>query len=470
MNASSSVDTVRKRLENQRGAVLIHVALAMIGLLALSALSIDFGLKWVARAQAQNSADAGALAGAVALSFDDPNDFSDTGMAKQSALLYALGNNVIHQQPNVNVTTDITFLGPPPDFPQRCPDLSDDVCVQVDVYRNQERGNPLPTFFAGLVGVNNQGVRATATAQVRTGNATDCLRPWAILDRWDELGPGDSLPDYPSTDPDFDDPAQQIVTFDRYSTGQGNNPPQENDLYVAPTPDSAGTGFNLDRDFGRQFAIKTGDGNSTTSSGWFRAVDLPRTDTGNLGGDAYRDNIMSCNGYPTAIAAPGTVCPAATALTTVEDKVYWAARGCLRVETGNMIGPTVQGIRDLVARDLGARWIPGTAGAPGTVGGSAYSVSPRIVPISVIDINQYLQANPTGSGGVVRIVNIFGFFIEGMGRLDPDTGAIIFDPNDPLRQNADTVIGRVMTLPGMFTGSSTVDESASFLRTIILVR
>ena len=92
---------------------------------------------------------------------------------------------------------------------------------------------------------------------------------------------------------------------------------------------------------------------------------------------------------------------------------------------------------------------------------SSSSTAPRSRPGSTV---------PDGSGGVVRIVNIFGFFIEGMGRLDPDTGAIIFDPNDPLRQNADTVIGRVMTLPGMFTGSSTVDESASFLRTIILVR
>src|SRR3712207_6859544 len=35
----------------ERGAVLVHVAVAMTGLLAFSALSIDLGTMWVARAQ-----------------------------------------------------------------------------------------------------------------------------------------------------------------------------------------------------------------------------------------------------------------------------------------------------------------------------------------------------------------------------------------------------------------------------------
>ena len=31
--------------------------------------------------------------------------------------------------------------------------------MKVDVFRNQARGNPLPTFFGRLAGVTNQGVR-----------------------------------------------------------------------------------------------------------------------------------------------------------------------------------------------------------------------------------------------------------------------------------------------------------------------
>ena len=448
-------DTTRRRqspMSSETGAMLVHFAFAAIALLAISALSIDAGVKWVASGQAQNAADAGALAGAVALSFDDPDDFSDTGMAKQSALLYAQSNLVWGQAPALDVTTDITF---PP-----CPDGSEDTCVRVNVYRNQDNtkpGNtPLPTFFAGLVGVMNQGVRATATAQVRTGNATECLRPWAIVDRWNEyIGPGS-----------YRNPPLPLDTFDTYAPRTQDREP---DVYVAPTPTDPGTGFRDPQDVGQQFAIHTGaPGNAAVSSGWYRNIDLPRVDSGNLGGNAYGDNIISCNGYPTAIAAANTVCPDASALVSHEDKVYWAARGCVRVQTGVIQGQTRDGIREIIAMDLAARWSTSMNGGAGGVS-SQYTPSPRIVPVAVMDIGQYMASDPTGSGGVLRLVNIFGFFIEGMGDIDRD-GNIIFDPNNPLRQNAQTVVGRLVALPGRFTGSSTIDEDAAFLRTITLVR
>jgi Flp pilus assembly protein TadG len=455
------MSSVRRYRGSERGAVLVHVAVATVGLLALSALTVDFGVKWISRAQAQNAADAGALAGAIGLSFDDINDLTDAGPAKQSALRYALANTVWGQAPDVNITTDITF----PD----CPDGTSDRCVQVDVFRNQQRGNPLPTLFAQFVGVMDQGVRATATAQVRTGNSTDCLRPWAIVDRWDEYVAPEppEIPDYP--DPDFTPES----TYDKYSDGTGQNPPPEPDLYVPPGPRGSGitgTGFNVTNDFGRQFGIKTAaPGNSAISSGWFRSLDLPRVDTGNLGGNAYGANIVSCNGYPTSIASDSTVCPTdPSQISTHEEKVYWAARGCVRVQTGVIQGQTVDGIEDVFNDDPYARWDP-SIGTNGGVRNSCCSVSPRIVPISVMNIDQYLAADPTGSGGVVKIVNIFGFFIEGMGDIDRN-GNLIFSPSDPMNPRNKVIVGRLMTLPGLFTGSSTIEEDASFLRTIILVR
>ena len=57
---------------DERGAVLVHVAVAFTGLLAFSALSIDLGVLWAARRQAQNAADSAALAGAVSLAYVDP--------------------------------------------------------------------------------------------------------------------------------------------------------------------------------------------------------------------------------------------------------------------------------------------------------------------------------------------------------------------------------------------------------------
>ena len=255
----------RRPANNERGAVLIQVAIAMIALLALCAFVIDTGVMWVSKGQAQNAADAGALAGAISLAFDNPTDQPG---ARTKAIGVARQNLVWAQQPDI-VNTDVTFPAcPPGGLP--------DTCVRVNTFRNQRPGgSPLPVFFAGMVGIANQGVRATATAQVVTGDTTDCLKPWAIIDRWDEYD-GAGEPDYPNPDPDF----LPSSTFDRYSTGRGGAPPQENDFYVRPAPpNTLGTGFRLPEDSGRRFAIKVDTNtNATVSAGWFRAIRLPRLD------------------------------------------------------------------------------------------------------------------------------------------------------------------------------------------------
>ena len=48
------------RWRDERGAVLVQTGIALIGLLAMGTLSVDYGMLWVARRQAQNSADAAA--------------------------------------------------------------------------------------------------------------------------------------------------------------------------------------------------------------------------------------------------------------------------------------------------------------------------------------------------------------------------------------------------------------------------
>ena len=59
--------------------------------------------------------------------------------------------------------------------------LDDD---QVNVYRDGTNSSSTwPTMFANIFGVGSQGVRATATAQVTTANASGCMRPWFIVDR-----------------------------------------------------------------------------------------------------------------------------------------------------------------------------------------------------------------------------------------------------------------------------------------------
>ena len=58
------------RWRNDRGAVLILVTVMILGLLAFSAFSIDHGVMMVSRGQAQNAADAGAMAAALYLAYD----------------------------------------------------------------------------------------------------------------------------------------------------------------------------------------------------------------------------------------------------------------------------------------------------------------------------------------------------------------------------------------------------------------
>jgi len=443
------------RRSSERGAVVIQAAVAMMALLAFSAFVVDYGVMWASRGQAQNAADAGALSGAIALAFDSPTDFAG---ARTKAQVVAQQNWVWGQSPSV-LATDITF----PPCPPGAPGLPD-TCVKVDVFRNQTRGNALPIFFANLVGVASQGVRATATAQIVTGDTTDCLKPWGIVDRWDEYNvyPGHTEHDYDAGRPDldFNPPGLSNSTYDNSPTaGQGQNPPFEPDYYVPPSATATGTGFRLPADEGIRFAVKA-DGASTVSSGWFMEIKLPRLDGDWNGGNTYRNNIQTCGGLPYSIATPGIACPADI---SQADAPYWATKGCFGVKTGGTVGPTRQGIDTLIAGDPSATYNTSTK----SIVGSNFSPptrSPRVVPIGTIDIADYLSRNPTGSNGTVRLANIYGYFIEGMGDVDKNTGAMSLNPAGK------AVLGRIITIPAMATGSSPLPASASFLRTIILVR
>jgi Flp pilus assembly protein TadG len=432
--------TIPPRTNGQRGSALIQVAVAMLALLAICSFVFDYGVMWVSRGQAQTAADAGALSGAISLAYGSPTDFAG---ARLRAINVEQQNAVWGAPPSVT-DADVTFPACPPGAPGL-----PDTCVKVNVFRNQARANALPTYFGRAANVLNQGVRATATAQIATGDTTDCLRPWAVVDRWNEFGPEGPTPG-------------PLSTYDKYSNGQGNNPPQENDVYIPPSASGPGTGFSLPRDIGARFAVKIGASGSPISSGWFRTIDLPRADTTLLGNNTVQSNILTCNGLPSSFAGPTTVCPTDIP-NNWADTAYWAARGCYRVQTGATVGSTRNTVQDLMARDSGASWVNGQ----GIVGSSfdPPSRSPRVVPIGVMDIDSYMAANPTGQNGVLRMVNIFGFFIEGIGDIDRNTGQIIFPSN-----NGQAVIGRIMTLPSTAVGNSSLPNSASFLRTILLVR
>ena len=65
-------EQITRLLKQERGAVLVLVALLLLVFVGITALAIDLGHLYVVRNELQNAADAGALAGALNLYNDDP--------------------------------------------------------------------------------------------------------------------------------------------------------------------------------------------------------------------------------------------------------------------------------------------------------------------------------------------------------------------------------------------------------------
>jgi Flp pilus assembly protein TadG len=420
----------RRRLNSERGAVLLHVAISILVMIGLLTFVVDYGVLWVGRNQAQNSADAGALAGAVAMAFDANGwtDRAETGPARQSARQVALTNTVFAVAPDVVMASDVIFTDQPADM---CPADVNGLtpCIRVDVYRNQARTNPLPSIFGQAFGLTAHGVRATATARVAIADTTNCMKPWAIPDKWIDIN--DPTPENPGNTPPV---WSEDDSFDLNGGQNGNGPPLANpDVYVPPSTSGPGSGFtslpqSQGGDLGRRIVLKQGGPSTSISPGVFQPIRLPRYDGGSTGGDDYRENISTCTGLPVSIG------------------------DTLVSENGNMIGPTRQGVNDLIALDPNAQWDSGTNSVINSCATATPScgASPRVVPIPVYDTATYYTTKRAGLPEFV-IVNILGFFID--------------------RMQGNDVVGYLTEAPGL-TSSATpaIDPRAAFLFNIQLIR
>ncbi len=379
-----AVAPLRAGRRAERGAVLVHVAVAMMGLLAFSALSIDLGTLWVARAQLQNAADAGALAGGVSLAYVDPTD-ADAASAAAQTIVQA------H-----SVWGDAVAPGSVQTVVGACPPGAPAVsgqCLRVAVERSAAAGTPLPVFFSRLFGVGSTDVRASASAKVLLGNAMPCPRPIAIPDRWIE-----SLPS-PSEWTDDD-------VYNKYIDTGFAVPPPNADSYVEPSAGGPGTGMTvaemtgarIQREQHRVWMLEP------LRAGDFLALDLPRA-----GGSAdfeqrYFENFTSCNGAPVSIG-----------------------------ESYDVVFPhpnrTSDAISTLIDQDPGAYW------DGSTIRGSAFLVSPRLITIAVIDPDGFAQQARPGSSVRATVRNLVGLFLESTSSADlqgviiPAAGA--YDPAAP---------------------------------------
>ena len=361
---------LRRLGRDEAGMTYVFIGLGFMAFLSASMLAIDVGMLMTARNQAQNAADAGALAGATALLFDDYNDRSASGPAVTSAISAATSNQVMSGTVSVTPADVIFPLDPSGDANR----------VQVSVRRTASRGNPVSTLIAKYFGISTADIGAVATAEVSQANGMTCVKPFTIPDKWRETG----TPPWTSDD-----------TFDGFD--KKGDPIPGGDVYI-PANQPGYTGYNQESNRGERLEIRASNGSKLFSSFYF-SVALGKPPI--TGGDPYRWNIAYCN-------------------TTI---YHWGDP--LTQEPGAMVGPTLQGAEELIARDPGAYW----DNVAGKVKGSAFGAkSPRVFPIPLFDPIVYDSGKRNGRDADLMTANWIGFFLEEVaggslwGRIIPIAG------------------------------------------------
>jgi hypothetical protein len=391
--------------------MFIQVGIGLFVLMAFNVFVLDYGVMWIARAQAQNAADAGALAGAVARGFDDfdPDPHYRHSVAAQLATAVAQANDIWTEPGTPVVNFD-------------CPAGVSGRCTTVAVYRNGEAGSTaLDTLFGPILGVNSQGVQAKATAFTQSGNATPCLRPIAFADDWDEeRSPGDEFNRYIETGPSAGTPF----------------PPGDRDEY-APASSSYAGRTTVSVDFGERIVWEFGDF-LTLPINRERLVtlDLP-------GSETFDQNMLNCVGQPIGLNQN------------------------LPVDATIHHRDVTRNIDTLFGRDSGADYDYGNHRITNSCAPACGPVSPRLIAVALYDPQRFQLGralNPPNwthpdvgcptNQPCIRVTNIVGFFIHRI----VDTGA--FGPH-----------GHFVRYPGKTVPTSpTYVDDGSWLVTTYLIR
>ena len=384
----------RSIASNERGGVLALMAVALVVLLGMAALAVDLAMAFSARAEAQRVADAAALAGGSA--FLDLSPTLAEPVAHDRAYEYSIQQAIRGEAVD---SSEVTI--------QVIPDS-----MKVRVWVNR---TGLATWFARILGVDALDVGAMAAAQASAAGAATCVKPFAVPDVWYEP------PEYAGGD----DTDGDKVWEEGEDWTLGDDPGERYQRFDLTNPDdlnATGYGSRLRsdyvQDYGRDMVIKVSDPNSDFQMypGIFYPFRMPEDNsrpgcdggpgaTGDSGGAVYRNNICECNSNPIDLGTP------------------------YPVEPGNMIGPTFQGIGDLISNDPDAEWDPSTNSVTGsawenTEGG--WMSSPRVIKIALFDPTQM-----TG-GGMQDLTfnNIALMFLEDQrSPRDPIVGRFLYFAN-----------------------------------------
>jgi hypothetical protein len=114
-------------------------------------------------------------------------------------------------------------------------------------------------------------------------------------------------------------------------------------------------------------------------------------------------------------------------------------------EPGNMVGPTKQGMDDLIALDPDAYWDTSTNRVV-----SKMKPSPRVRAIPLFDPAYYADGKLNGRNASLKFVNYLGFFVE--------------------RMQGNEVVGRITPIGGMRQGTGGPAPAGAFPMSIRLVQ
>jgi len=209
------------------------------------------------------------------------------------------------------------------------------------------------TYFARALGVQTANVGVEAVAEAAPNSTgTACAKPWFIPNT--ALGAGGACPACA---------ANQVLISGGQVTAFARN------------------------SFGREFRVKSQDPSSRLAPGQFYAIDLSKG-----GGSDYRDNIANCA------------------------NTYIRCLDSYSVLTGNKVGPTQQGVKDLIGNPPTDTWA--SVGQYQTPNGlSDTSKAVVLAPIwDTCGASGFCPAGdfPTGTNVPLQIIGFAVIFLDGI--------------------------------------------------------
>jgi putative Flp pilus-assembly TadE/G-like protein len=371
--------SVRRGLGNERGSVVVVVAVSLFAMLAMAALAIDLASLRDSKAESQRAADAVALAGASAFRDLPWTDAATVNIARTRAKEIARWNKVrndtLYVQTIAWQKTPNAGLGVWTDSMR---DVTINFIPDSQKVRVWVRRAGIRTFFSKMLGRPFGHVQSMATAwATNAGPTVNCMKPFVMPDMWHE-----------------GDKATQDVNNNDYwdpnTTGPGNGQDGESWKYQPASVGGSDYYAPFDPSVTNPPLPQTGYGSAARSGiGYPGDVGLPmliKPQTGNGNGKPAPERMGNAFWLLDLDPVAGT-----------EDEIKF---GCNKVkigdpvpyESGGKTGPVKKGVTYLVNEDPGATWNQSTK----QVEGSSYADwtrSPRVITIGLIDPKYWIATS-----------------------------------------------------------------------------